>query len=270
MKRIILIIYFLFSLSIFCSFSQNNDTLYISNKLTTHVIFPTDLTYIDISSQNVIGKVLTNRKNIFALKARSEFSDETTITALEASGEIRTFIVKYKELPKTLLIDFRKPHSYTNATEGKNPDFKSEPVKKSTTPLENAMKQKQSLFHIASKNGGVTIKVINIRVMNDETFIVFEIINKSGISYKVKAPAFVIESRKTVKRKLLYEKAILPKSTVGSINIKPYYGNVVGYSFGKITLEDSQKLSVYFYEEEASRNIVVTISANDILRAIPL
>lgn len=75
---------------------------------TTHILFMTDLTYVDISRQDVIvAKVVEASKNMLAIKAKGEFGFVTTISALEANGTMHTFRVKYNPFPENLVFDTR-------------------------------------------------------------------------------------------------------------------------------------------------------------------
>lgn len=83
-------------------------TIEIGMLSTTHVLFTSDLTYVDISSPEVIvAKVVDASKNMLAIKARKEFPFETTVSALEANGTMHTFYVRYNSTPKVLVIDTR-------------------------------------------------------------------------------------------------------------------------------------------------------------------
>lgn len=80
----------------------------ICSQMTTHVVFRTDLTYVDISSSNVIvAKIVDASKNMLALKALKAFDFTTTVSALEVNGTMHTFYVKYNEKPANLVVDTR-------------------------------------------------------------------------------------------------------------------------------------------------------------------
>lgn len=84
-------------------------TIEIGMLSTTHVLFTSDLTYVDISSQDVIlAKVVDASKNMLALKARKEFDFITTISALEANGTMHTFKVRFNSFPPQLVVDTRQ------------------------------------------------------------------------------------------------------------------------------------------------------------------
>ena len=75
---------------------------------TTHILFTSDLTYVDISSPDVIAaKVVDASKNMLAIKARKEFIFTTTVSALEANGTMHTFYVRFNASPAELVIDTR-------------------------------------------------------------------------------------------------------------------------------------------------------------------
>lgn len=75
---------------------------------TTHIIFNSDLSYVDVSSPSVVvAKVVDASKNMLALKARQFFDFETTISCLEANGRMHTFLVKYADKPSRLVVDMR-------------------------------------------------------------------------------------------------------------------------------------------------------------------
>ena len=88
---------------------QEMRTIEIGMLSTTHVLFTSDLTYVDISSQDVIAaKVVDASKNMLAIKARKEFAFTTTVSALEANGTMHTFYVRYNPDPSALVIDTRQ------------------------------------------------------------------------------------------------------------------------------------------------------------------
>lgn len=94
----------------FCARAQFSDlqTIEIGTLSTTHVVFTSDLSYVDISKQDVIAaKVVDASKNMLAIKAREAFDYVTTISALEANGTMHTFKVKYNPYPSQLIVDCR-------------------------------------------------------------------------------------------------------------------------------------------------------------------
>lgn len=87
---------------------QKMMTVEIGQLSVTHILFTSDLTYVNIASPNVIrAKVVESSKNMLAIQAVAEFAFQTTISALEANGTMHTFYVRYNSSPTVLLIDTR-------------------------------------------------------------------------------------------------------------------------------------------------------------------
>lgn len=92
-------------------------TIEIGLLTTTHVLFTSDLTYVDISSPEYIkASVVNASKNMLAIKAKTEFAFTTTVSALEANGTMHTFYVRYNPDPSVLLIDTRTQSQSSSST----------------------------------------------------------------------------------------------------------------------------------------------------------
>lgn len=82
------------------------DTVWVSQKYTTHILFPTDLIYADLSNKEDVDALKVGKnEDVLAIKARGPFTNPCNITAMESSGVIRTYILMYREFPETLIID---------------------------------------------------------------------------------------------------------------------------------------------------------------------
>lgn len=91
-----------------CRAQDSIRTIEVGMLSTTHLLFTSDLTYVDVSSPKMIAaKVVDASKNMLALKAREEFAFVTTVSALEANGTMHTFYVRYNSTPEKLVIDTR-------------------------------------------------------------------------------------------------------------------------------------------------------------------
>ena len=65
-----------------------------------------------------------------------------------------------------------------------------------------------------------------------------------------------------------YKKNLFPKGSYGSLTAKPGSVSRIAYSFDKVTLTKDQVLKVYLYETDGQRNLVMTLSARDINKAM--
>ena len=279
-KTVIIIITIALALLSSAGAIAQSDTLRVSARYTTHVIFSTDITYADKSDGGTIAaKVVEQNKNMIALKARAPFTEPCSVSALESNGRMWTFIVVYDDSPERLIVDTRRQASEVtedSPEDRQKKDGKKQPKKERTAStwksgdaptLEEVSKMGRELHHIGTSGYGVTVLCENIFSYSDITYMVFSVDNTSGISYDVTDATFVIESRKRSKRTVAYDQTVFPRSRYGSLTAGPGQKGRIVYSFDKMTLSKDQALRVYLYENGGQRNLVMTVSPSDINRA---
>ena len=303
MKRILTIICLLAACA--AASAAKIDTLRISTAFTTHVIFPTDLTYADLSNNRyVAAKIIDQNRNMLALKAREAFKDKCSVSALESNGNMHTFIVVFEMNPRELVIDLRKAaeaaeraQTYVSPTarliqekkdevakaEGKAPSQAAKPAERkggaagssnvstwkagSAPVLSDIVKERQHVYHVGCKEYDIQVLCEDISSYSDITYMTISLKNGSGISYNVSDATFVIESKKVGKRSVKYDKTILPRSRFGKLSAGPGEYTRIAYSFDKMTLSKDQVLKIYIYEDGGHRNLVMTLDTRDINRA---
>lgn len=283
MKRLFLLVITLLSFNY--AAKAQIDTLFISDAFTTHVIFPSDLTYAHLSNPFLAtGEIIQQNRNMFSIKARDVFDGMTNISVLESSGVMHTFILKYMANPKILIVDKRKkekPNSEANPSDSTNVKASVSNNKKgkatgasvstwkdgSAPLLTDVIKFDQKLFHIADKQYDLIALCEDISSHSDITFLTLSLHNKSGISYAIGDPSFIIESKKSGKRTVKYENTIFPKNRHGSLAAGPGEYKRMVFSFNKLTLSKAQVFKIYFYEQGGQRNLVLTLNTKDLNQA---
>ena len=114
MKTFIPVILCVFGLLSTRPASAQVDTVAISDIFTTHILFPTDVIYADLSNKRDIdGIIVEASKDVIALQAKHPFSTTCNVTAMESSGTIRTYILRYQAHPRSLVVD--EKHGVYNA-----------------------------------------------------------------------------------------------------------------------------------------------------------
>lgn len=278
-------------------------TIEIGALSTTHVIFTSDLSYVDISKQEVIlAKVVDASKNILAIKAKEAFDYVTTVSALETNGTMHTFKVKYNPFPSELVVDTRqgaRPGGGATVNTQVRPnqsvreddagDRQSAPVviaqpqggavnvtssetsnfgKADAPTLEEVMKLPQQLYHIGDRNFKIEAYCTNVFVYSDLIYLVIKIYNGSDIGYEAGDAQFTVENLKRTRQNLATDKPLWSKSSYGSLSCAPRGQTVVGYTIPKFTLLKNEALKVYIYEKKGTRNLVLTLTDKDINYAI--
>lgn len=242
------------------STAQQYDTLRVSSTATTHVRFASELKYVDIASRSLVAKLVEGSKDILALKAREAFDFVTTISCLESSGAMHTFLVTYDPAPRCLVVDTRNfSLSGEKDTEGLPNGGASDP-----SDLEEIMAKPKTLHHLGTREYDIGMYCDNIIIKDDITYMVFSVQNNSSVSYRFSQPRFAIEATRPAKRKLSYEKQIHPKIYKGDFSIPAGGEGKILFAFDKITLIKGQTFRAYFYESGGNRNFKVEFRGMDL------
>ena len=247
--------------------AEVTDTLRVSDLFTTHIIFTTDLIYADLSQSSVMAaKILEQSRNMMALKARTPFSTPLSVSALESNGAMHTYIVLYDEHPESLVYDMRPPVAIPR--DGKKKGSGAALYRQGDAPLlQDVVAAPQQLWHISTEAYSISVTCTNILSYSDITYLVFSIVNRSGVSYECSDATFVVESRRKSRKSVVYDRNIFPKSRWGTISCAPGETTSIGYSLEKVSLAKDQVLRVYFYENGGQRELVLTVDAKDINKA---
>ena len=273
MKRLLL----LFLTGWVCSgigHAQAQDTLFISTSQTVHLRFSSELKYVNLGNKAIIAKIVDGSKDFVAVKAREPFDFCTSMSCLESTGAMHTFLVAYREHPSRLEVDtrFSGAHMGTGSdarmgTAGPAEGLSAPADSSSFSGLKNYASMKQELYHIGTSGYGIDILCENIFYKGDVLFLLISLKNDSPVSYELSTPRFAIESKRLGKRGLQYEKAIFPKASYGLGTVPPGGVGKLVFTFDKISLVRGQVFRVYFYEKDGARNLVMTMNIKDVNKA---
>lgn len=289
MKKILLTLFLtLAAFSLTAQDIKDMPVIEIGDYMTTHVLFKSDLTYVDVSVPDcILARIVDASKNMLALKARKPFDFVTTISALEANGTMHTFMVRYAQSPDRLLFDTRSllvgqtnaqtvsgasgtlvPDSLAIAP---NPtsvvvtsDETSNFSRIDAPTLEEIVSKPQRFHHLGDTNSGIEVYCTNIYVYSDLTYIVLNVKNNTSIGFEAGDAQFTIENKSPKAKTLATDKPIWLKSSHGTLSCAPNSESRVGYTIPKLTLMKGQCLKIYIYEKSGVRNLTVILSEKDI------
>ena len=80
-------------LGAFLARAQAPDTLFISTSQVVHLRFGSELKYVNLGSRDIVAKIVDGSKDFVAVKAREPFSICTSMSCLESTGQMHTFLV---------------------------------------------------------------------------------------------------------------------------------------------------------------------------------
>jgi len=275
MKRLLVLLALFWG---FHAFAQVPDTLFISTTQTVHLRFSSELKYVNLGNKAILAKIVDGSKDFVALRAREPFDFCTSLSCLESTGAMHTFLVAYREHPSRLDVDTRVPaggaHMGTGSgarmgTDGPAGDVSAQTDTLSLSPssLAEVAAMPQELYHIGVSGYGLQLLCENLFYKDDVLYLVVSVQNSSAVSYEMSTPRFAVESSRRTKRGLQYEKAVFPKQIYGLGSVAPSSEGRLIFTFDKIALVKGQVFRVYFYEKGGARNLVMTLNMDDVNKA---
>ena len=240
--------------------AQAPDTLLISTTQVVHIRFGSELKYVNLGNKAIVAKIVDGSKDYVAVKAREPFDICTSMSCLESTGAMHTFLVAYREHPSRLDIDPRESSSSFSSSHYAD----GGPSASSPIAFEDLVSMKPELFHLGTSGYGIDILCENIFYKDDVLFLLISLKNGSAVSYGLSDPRFSVESKRRTKRGLQYEKAIFPRQAYGLGVIQPDATGKMVFTFDKVSLTRGQVFRIYFYERGGARNLILTLSQRDI------
>lgn len=251
--------------------APQKDTIHLSDRNTTHIRFDSDIKYVDLSNKVIMAKVVEGSKDIVAVRAREPFDFSTSISCLEADGDMHTFIVVYADNPLSLIIDKRPKLTFDELLkESGLMEIDNAHLEDSPFDVDDMKYSKPDFYHIGCQRYDIHCMCKNIFVDKDVYYFVFDLKNFSKTSYELSDPRFAIESRKRSSRGLKYEKQLYPRVVSACNKIEPGSSGKMVFAFEKFSVPRDQVFNVYVYEKDGTRNFRISILGRDIKDATVL
>lgn len=244
---------------------------------TTHVIFPSEIVYVDLGDENLVAGLADGAKNVLRVKsAVKSFKSETNLTVITDDGCFFTFNVKFAKEPLLLNIemtDFIHDGEAVNRPNNAQEIFLERLGQESPMLVKLIMKSiykqdKREIKHIGSKRFGVQFILKSIYTNNGLLYFHTELKNTSNIAFDIDYISFKIVDKKVVKRTAMQEQVLEPlraQNYVTVVNGKKSERTV--FALEKFTIPDDKLLVIEVAEKEGGRNQSFVVENGDIVRA---
>ena len=244
---------------------------------TTHVIFPSEIVYVDLGDENLVAGLADGAKNVLRVKsAVKSFKSETNLTVITDDGCFFTFNVKFAKEPLLLNIemaDFIHDGEAVNRPNNAQEIFLERLGQESPMLVKLIMKSiykqnKREIKHIGSKRFGVQFILKSIYTNNGLLYFHTELKNTSNIAFDIDYISFKIVDKKVVKRTAMQEQVLEPlraQNYVTVVSGKKSERTV--FALEKFTIPDDKQLIIEVAEKEGGRNQSFVIENGDIVRA---
>ncbi len=244
---------------------------------TTHVIFPSEIVYVDLGDENLVAGLADGAKNVLRVKsAVKSFKSETNLTVITDDGCFFTFNVKFAKEPLLLNIemtDFIHDGKAVNRPNNAQEIFLERLGQESPMLVKLIMKSiykqdKREIKHIGSKRFGVQFILKSIYTNNGLLYFHTELKNTSNIAFDIDYISFKIVDKKVVKRTAMQEHVLEPlraQNYVTVVSGKKSERTV--FALEKFTIPDDKQLVIEVAEKEGGRNQSFVVENGDIVRA---
>ncbi len=244
---------------------------------TTHVIFPSEIVYVDLGDENLVAGLADGAKNVLRVKsAVKSFKSETNLTVITDDGCFFTFNVKFAKEPLLLNIemtDFIHDGEAVNRPNNAQEIYLERLGQESPMLVKLIMKSiykqnRREIKHIGSKRFGVQFILKSIYTNNGLLYFHTELKNTSNIAFDIDYISFKIVDKKVVKRTAMQEQVLEPlraQNYVTVVNGKKSERTV--FALEKFTIPDDKQLVIEVAEKEGGRNLSFVVENGDIVRA---
>lgn len=244
---------------------------------TTHVIFPSEIVYVDLGDENLVAGLADGARNVLRVKsAVKSFKSETNLTVITDDGCFFTFNVKFAKEPLLLNIemtDFIHDGEAVNRPNNAQEIFLERLGQESPMLVKLIMKSiykqdKREIKHIGSKRFGVQFILKSIYTNNGLLYFHTELKNTSNIAFDIDYISFKIVDKKVVKRTAMQEHVLEPlraQNYVTVVSGKKSERTV--FALEKFTIPDDKQLVIEVAEKEGGRNQSFVVENGDIVRA---
>ena len=244
---------------------------------TTHVIFPSEILYVDLGDENLVAGLADGAKNVLRVKsAVKSFKSETNLTVITDDGCFFTFNVKFAKEPLLLNIemtDFIHDGEAVNRPNNAQEIFLERLGQESPMLVKLIMKSiykqnRREIKHIGSKRFGVQFILKSIYTNNGLLYFHTELKNTSNIAFDIDYISFKIVDKKVVKRTSMQEQVLEPlraQNYVTVVSGKKSERTV--FALEKFTIPDDKQLVIEVAEKEGGRNQSFVVENGDIVRA---
>ena len=244
---------------------------------TTHIIFPAEITYVDLGNENLVAGLADGAKNVLRVKSAFKFfKQETNLSVITEDGSYYTFNVKFAKEPLLLNIemtDFLHDGESVNRPNNAQEIYLERLGSESPMLVKLIMKSihkqnKREIKHIGSKRFGVQFLLKSIYANNGLLYFHTELKNTSNIPFDVDFMSFKIVDKKVIKRTAMQEQVLEPLRAQNYIVVVPAKSSErTVFALEKFTIPDDKQLVIEIAEKDGGRHQSFVVENEDIVRA---
>lgn len=251
--------------------------LEVSYEKTVHLLFPSEVRYVDLGSPNIIAGKAEDAGNVIRVKAAvRNYKGETNMSVITEDGAFYSFNVRYAEEPlmaniemKDFIHDGEAVNRPNNARQVYLRELGSESPLLVRLIMKSIWKENGRLVkHVGSRRFGVQFRLKGIYAHNGLLYFHTEIRNMGSIPFDIDYITWKIVDRKVARRTAVQEQVVLPLRAQNNVtSIAGYSSERTVFAMQKFTIPDDKHLVVELCEKNGGRHQTFTIENEDLVRA---
>jgi conjugative transposon TraN protein len=269
--------YFISLFFLICSSSKGQakpKTIYLSFNKTVHLIFNSNVKYVDAGLEDILWK---KEENMVKLATKSENFQETSLVVKTGDEAIYSFVLKYAPNIDILLYNISGSCGIMVKKNPKVEEIKIvndsvNKVKDEKKEMEQTCKlvltKEQNITDIDEFEKDVFVSLTNIFVYKDKLFFHFKVINNSNINYDVDYFYLTIQDKKKARASTIQPSNIDPVFTLNNFDRLPAQETKeIVLVTNKFTVPDKKILKFEMKESDGGRNFLFVIEKKLIYKA---
>jgi conjugative transposon TraN protein len=250
--------------------------------MTTHIVFPNEISYVDLGNADIISEKAEKVGNVLKLKANKKNFVGTNMTVITSDGKYFAFMVSYVEIPNVLNIKLSSADFSAVSRKvmlGNYDSTKSIAVFDEVKMNEGEMnkyayelvKKRRHLRHLGQEKYDMQVNIKNIYVKDNVLFFSFYFKNASEVNYDIDFIKFYIKDAAIAKRTAQQELEVLPIYAFDPDHTETIAGktkNTKVYCFQRFTIPDKKVFTIEVFEKNGGRKFSFDIMNKDIIEAI--
>jgi conjugative transposon TraN protein len=267
----------------------------ISDRKTTHIIFPAKIKEFDAGTDYVLAQVPETVTNVLRVKAnpnakafcQADSGKETNMTVITEDGGFFSFLIRYQEEPEILNINMANnvtADDYTSRSLGINrsaaitfvqsasADGMPMPEGDLQNHCERVNDRKPFVRNIGASSMRITSMVTGIYVVEKVMYLQINLRNDSHIDYEADFMKFYVRDKEKLKRMAAQEIELKPygRSPSEPKLLRAKTEQTLVYALPLTTLTEDKVIDVELYEKNGGRHLRYQIEADVLLLAKPL
>ncbi len=267
----------------------------ISDRKTTHIIFPAKIKEFDAGTDYVLAQIPETVTNVLRVKAnpkatvfcQADSGKETNMTVITEDGGFFSFLIRYQEEPEILNINMANnvmADDYTSRSLGINRAAAitfvqsvsaTDGVPVAEADLQNycerVLERKPFMRNIGASSMRLTNLLTGIYVADKVMYLQFNLRNDSQLDYEVDFVKFYVRDKEKLKRMAAQEVELKPygRYPVEPKLLRAKTEQQVVYALPMTTLTEDKVMEVELYEKQGGRHLRFQVEADVLLLAKP-